>query len=142
MLRGSILSMRIVASLCRPESTTTINNATSNEKERQNVKHLQKLSLLRDQHSSERWTTDDELQAIYLRNGIEFCNKLFQIDLSEFEPLYQLNNKPIVYREDFERETPSREEILSNAAMKNEKYIIAPPIPSTIVRQESTMDKK
>ena len=86
---------------------------------------------------------DDELQAIYLRNGIEFCKKIFEIDLSEFKPLYQLNNdRPIIYREDFGRETPSREEVLSNATTKNDKYIIAPPIPATIVRQETTKDKK
>ena len=140
MLRSSIFSMRKVPSLCRFESTTKTDTNTSTQDERQNVKTLQKWALLREQHSLDRWTTDDEFQTIYLRNGIDFCKKLFEIDLSDFEPLYKLNSdKPIVSRPDFARETPPREDILSNAVWRNETYFIAPPIPATMVR---TRDKK
>ena len=59
-----------VASLCRCVSTGTM------EKERHLVKHLQKLSLLRPSNNLERWTMDDELQAKYLREGIQFCSRL------------------------------------------------------------------
>ncbi|KAI6649212.1 Aspartyl/glutamyl-tRNA(Asn/Gln) amidotransferase, C subunit [Oopsacas minuta] len=136
MLLSSIRKL-CVASLCRFESTTP------NEKERQMVKHLQKLSLLRENNNSERWTTDDELQAMYIRNGIEFCNRLFEIDLSDVEPLYQLNeNRSIVMRGDFEREIPTKTEVMSNSPRKNDNYFIAPPIPATLVRIETgTKDK-
>ena len=85
---------------------------------------------------------DDELQAKYLREGIQFCNRLLEIDLSNVEPLYQLNeNRPIVMRKDLAREIPSRTEVMSNAPRKNEEYFIAPPIPATVVRHtQDTMD--
>eukprot|EP00800_Vazella_pourtalesii_P005513 TRINITY_DN16478_c0_g1_i1.p2 TRINITY_DN16478_c0_g1~~TRINITY_DN16478_c0_g1_i1.p2 ORF type:complete len:138 (-),score=12.31 TRINITY_DN16478_c0_g1_i1:188-601(-) len=118
-----------VASLCRCVSTGTM------EKERHLVKHLQKLSLLRPSNNLERWTMDDELQAKYLREGIQFCSRLLEIDLSDVEPLYQLNeNRPIVMREDLAGKIPSRAEVLSNAPRKTEEYFIAPPIPATVVR--------
>ena len=125
------LKNRCVVTLCRYVTTST------SEGERHLVKHLQKLALLRESNNLERWTMDDELQAKYLREGIQFCNKLLEVDLSDVEPLYQLNeNRPIVMREDLAREIPSRTEVMSNAPRKNEEYFIAPPIPATVVRHK------
>lgn len=69
---------------------------------------------------------------------MKLCNQLFEVDLTNEEPLYQLNaDKPVRLHNDvIEENSPSRKEILSNSNYATGEYIIAPPIPATLVRKD------
>ena len=139
-MRVSIQSVRLVARMCRNGFSTDATNLHSTHEERENMKYLQRLALLRATNS-DTWTNGDEWQVQNLRYGKKLCEELLEIDLSEYEPMYQVNDsRPIACRDDIKGETPSRSEILSNSGATDGAFFVAPPIPATLV-QIGTKDK-
>lgn len=63
-----------------------------------------------------------------LKDSIEFASKILHIDTSGVEPLYTvLENENLQLRADEVTDGNCRDEILSNAEVKEENYFVAPP---------------
>ncbi|GAB6030202.1 hypothetical protein CHUAL_005878 [Chamberlinius hualienensis] len=63
-----------------------------------------------------------------LRDSIIFANQLFEVDVSNVEPLYTvLENRPLFLREDCISEPNSRKQLLKCAVKSEEDYFVVPP---------------
>ena len=59
---------------------------------------------------------------------LEYMDKLNELDLSNVEPLENVNETENVFRDDKKKETISREEALKNAPSKTDKFFKVPKV--------------
>jgi aspartyl-tRNA(Asn)/glutamyl-tRNA(Gln) amidotransferase subunit C len=63
-----------------------------------------------------------------LEHIISMVNKLQEIDTGGLDPLVHLGNDQSILREDVVRGQLSREDALSNAGIKDDKYFLVPKV--------------
>lgn len=98
------------------------------------IAHLERLSLV-DCANKEGIKT--------LEDAISFADQILQVETKGVEPLITvLEDRQLQVREDQVIEEHSREEILANAASKEEEYFVSPPGNIPLEARENLLHEK
>ena len=104
---------------CSTANNQNINSSVQEEIDPQTIQLLERLSLV-DLSSKEALET--------LQKGIQFANKIQNINTDNIEPLYTvLEHQDLQLRPDVVLEGNCRQQILSNSKVTDEDYFVSPP---------------
>lgn len=88
----------------------------------EDVNKISKLAKLKFSEDEKKKLQND------MNRILDYMDKLNELDLSNVEPLENINETENIFRDDEKKETISREEALKNAPSKTDKFFKVPKV--------------